>query len=57
MIYFFHHNFCRIHKGLRGTPAMAAGVTDQLMDMSNLVEIMDAMEEPPKPRGPYKKRT
>ncbi|MEO8895855.1 MAG: IS1 family transposase, partial [Rhizomicrobium sp.] len=55
-IYFFRHNFCRIHKGLRITPAMAAGVTSQLMDMSNLVEIVDAMEEPPRPRGPYKKR-
>lgn len=55
-IYFFHHNFCRIHKGLRVTPAMAAGVTDELMDMSHLVRLIDMMEEPPKPRGPYKKR-
>ena|ERR1700686_3984177 len=25
-----HYNFCRIHKTLRVTPAMAAGVTDKL---------------------------
>lgn len=55
-LYFFHHNFCRIHKGLRVTPAMAAGVTDELMDMGHLVRLVDMMEEPAKPRGPYKKR-
>jgi len=55
-VYFFHHNFCRIHKGLRLTPAMAAGVTDELMDMSHLVRLIDMMEEPAKPRGTYKKR-
>ena len=55
-VYFFHHNFCRIHKSLKITPAMAAGVTNTLMDMGNLVEIMDTMEEPAKARGPYKKR-
>jgi hypothetical protein len=35
---------------------VAVGVTDQLMDMGNLVEIMDAMEEPAKARGPHKKK-
>jgi len=55
-VYFFHHNFCRIQKSLRVTPAMAAGVTDELMDMGHLVRLIDLMEEPPKPRGPYKKR-
>lgn len=55
-IYFFHHNFCRIQKALRITPAMAAGVTDELMDMGHLVRLIDMMEEPASPRGPYKKR-
>ena len=55
-LYFFHYNFCRIHKSLRVTPAMAAGVTDKLMDMGELVQLMDLMEEPSKPRGTYKKR-
>lgn len=55
-LYFFYYNFCRIHKTLKVTPAMQAGVSDRLMDMSNLVQLMDMMEEPAKPRGPYKKR-
>lgn len=55
-VYFFYYNFCRIHKSLKVTPAMQAGVTDELMDMSHLVRLIDMMEEPAKPRGPYKKR-
>ncbi len=55
-VYFFHYNFCRIHKSLKVTPAVQAGVTDELMDMGHLVRLIDMMEEPSKPRGPYKKR-
>lgn len=55
-LYFFHYNFCRIHKSLRVTPAMAANVSDRLMDMSDLVQLIDTLEEPAKPRGPYKKK-
>ena len=31
-LYFVHYNFCRVHKTLRMSPAMAAGVTDTLRD-------------------------
>lgn len=55
-LYFFHHNFCRIHKGLRVTPAMAAGITDELFDMGHVVRLMEQAEGAPKKRGPYKKR-
>jgi len=55
-LYFFHYNFCRIHKTLRVTPAMQAGITDRLWTMEELVEKMDALLYPPQPRGPYKKR-
>lgn len=55
-LYFFYYNFCRIHKSLRVTPAMAAGVSKELMDMGFLVRLVDLMEEPAKPRGPYKKK-
>jgi IS1 family transposase len=55
-LYFFYYNFCRIHKSLKITPAMAAGVTDELRNMGHLVSLIDLMEEPPKPRGPYKKK-
>ena len=53
-LYFFHYNFCRQHKSLRVSPAMAAGLTDELLSMESLCAIMDAAN-PPKKRGPYKK--
>jgi IS1 family transposase len=56
-IYFVHYNFVRMHKSLRMTPAMAAGVTDKLHDMAWLVEVIDAAARSPKPRGPYRKKT
>ena len=31
-LHFMHHNFCRIHKTLRVTPAMEAGLTDQRLE-------------------------
>jgi len=55
-LYFVHYNFVRMHKSLRMTPAMAAGVTDKLHDMAWLVGMIDAAAPAPKPRGPYKKR-
>ena len=34
---YFAYNFIRIHRTLRVTPAMAAGVTDRLFDVSDMV--------------------
>jgi IS1 family transposase len=55
-IYFVHYNFVRMHKSLRMTPAMAAGVADTLHDMEWLVAIIDAAAPKPGPRGPYRKK-
>jgi IS1 family transposase len=55
-LYFVWYNWVRIHKTLRVTPAMAAGLTDKLMDMRDIVALIDAREGAPKKRGPYKKR-
>lgn len=55
-LYFAFYNFCRIHKTLRVTPAMAAGVTDRLWSLDDIVAKIDAMAPAPKPRGPYKPR-
>jgi len=55
-LYFVHYNFVRVHKSLRMTPAMAAGVTDTLHDMEWIVGLIDARAPAPKKRGPYKKR-
>jgi len=35
----------RIHQTLRVTPAMAAGVTKRLWEMTDLVEMVEAWEE------------
>jgi IS1 family transposase len=53
-LHFMHYNFCRIHKTLRVTPAMAAGVTDHVWSMEELVNLVP--EPVAKKRGPYKKR-
>jgi hypothetical protein len=39
-IHYMHYNFVRIHQSLRVTPAMAAGVTDRLWDVEDLVALM-----------------
>jgi IS1 family transposase len=55
-LYFVHYNFVRVHKSLRMTPAMAAGVSNTLHDMAWLVGLIDAAAPAPKPRGPYRKK-
>lgn len=52
-LYFFHYNFCRIHKSLRTSPAQAAGITSELLSMEHLCKLMDDAN-PPKKRGPYR---
>ena len=49
-LYFVHYNFCRMHKSLRMSPAMAAGVSDTLQDMEWIVGLIDARA--PKPNRP-----
>jgi hypothetical protein len=36
-LYTVWYNWIRIHKTLRVTPAVAAGLTDRVLDMSDLV--------------------
>jgi IS1 family transposase len=55
-LHFAYYNFVRIHKTLRVTPAMTAGVTDKPWEMADLIAVLEATEEGPKKRGPYKKR-
>jgi len=55
-LHFMHYNFCRIHKTLRITPAMAAGVTERLWSVGDIVDLLDDAEGAPKKRGPYKPR-
>ncbi len=41
-IHYMHYNFVRIHQTLRVTPAMAAGVTNRLWSLAELVGLLDA---------------
>ena len=43
-LFAMYYNFVRIHKTLRTTPAMAAGVTDRLWEMSDIVDVLEAWE-------------
>jgi hypothetical protein len=43
-IYFMHCNFVRIHQTLRVTPAIAAGVTSKLWEMSDMVKVLEDWE-------------
>jgi hypothetical protein len=38
---FAHYNFCRIHKTLRVTPAMEAGLTDHVWEIEELLALID----------------
>ena len=40
-LHFAYYNFCRIHKSLRVTPAMEAGITDHVWMLAELISCMD----------------
>jgi len=54
-LHFAHYNYCRVHKTLGTTPAVAAGVTDHVWTIAELVALLDSAEATPTKRGPYKK--
>lgn len=39
-LYFMHYNFCRVHKTLRVTPAMEAGIADHVWTLDELVALL-----------------
>lgn len=43
-LHFMHYNFCRIHKTLRVTPAMAAGLSDRVWEIADLVALLEQAE-------------
>jgi hypothetical protein len=42
---YFAYNFIKIHRTLRTSPAMAAGVTDRLWSVEDLVTLWEAYEQ------------
>ncbi|MCB1421366.1 MAG: DDE-type integrase/transposase/recombinase [Nitratireductor sp.] len=54
-LYTVFYNFLKIHKTLRVTPAMEAGLSDTVRDFEWIAELVEARAPKPGPRGPYKK--
>ncbi len=44
-LHFMHYNFARIHGSLRVTPAMAAGVSEHVWELEEIIALLDATEE------------
>jgi hypothetical protein len=40
-LHYMHYNFCRIHKSLRVTPAMEAGITDHVWSIEEIAELLE----------------
>ncbi len=48
------YNFGRVHKTLKATPAMAAGISDHVWSLEEIARLVK--DDAPKVRGPNKKR-
>src|SRR6266508_1342310 len=46
-LHFMHYNFCRVHKTLGTTPAVASGVTDHVWPISEVIALLDEAERVP----------
>ena len=54
-LFFLHYNFCRIHKSLRVTPAMEAGIETTVRDTKWIAELIAARSKKPNRPKKYKK--
>jgi hypothetical protein len=41
-LYFMYYNFCRIHRTLRVTPAMEAGISDHVWNLEGIIDLLDS---------------
>jgi hypothetical protein len=44
-LHFMHYNFVRVHKTLRITPAMEAGIANHVWTMEELVDVLGVTKE------------
>jgi hypothetical protein len=55
-IHAVYDNYARIHKTLRITPSMAAGLSDHVWSLEEIVMMADNYMPKPAKRGPYNKK-
>ena len=53
-LYTVSYNFVKMHKAVRMTPSMTAGVTGNFWSMTELAEMIEAIRPMPQRRGPYR---
>jgi hypothetical protein len=54
-LHMMHYNFVKMLSKLRMSPAMAAGVSDRLWEIGDIVALVEAIEaQVDRKRGPYK---
>ncbi len=44
-LHYMHYNFCRVHQTLRVTPAMEAGLSTHVWEVSQIVALLDTESE------------
>lgn len=54
---FLHYNFRRVHKSLRVTPSMEAGLDTTVRDCAWIVGLIDARAPKPKRPARYRRRS
>jgi len=55
-LHFAYYNYCRKHQTLGTSPAVAAGLTDHVWTLGELIALLEAAEATPIKRGSYKPR-
>ena len=50
-LYGTYYNFCRVHRSLQITPAMEAGLADEVKDVSWIVQLIKENTPAPGPAG------